>query len=257
MAEETKKSTTTTKKRTTTSKPKVEEPKPQLSIEEQMAQMMAMMMAQQQQFQEQQKMMMELILNQQAGRKEDTPIVEEVEVPVVEEVKQQEEKKVKVEKVTKQQLRRDFKGKDIYVMNITQGIVCYQGRNIGYSWENYGDMEPMTIDDLINMPIRYLKAPYLLIDEYENGKAVKEKIELSLGITDVHKYKNLLDMIENNDINKISIDEFEKVVNENKKRGYDISLDLSILIQRKIDRKELVNMHLIGELQKLLGRKFL
>lgn len=241
MAEETK--TTTTKKRTTTSKPKVEEPKP-LSIEEQMAQMMAMMMAQQQQ-------LMELIAKNQQAEK----VVEEV-VEEVKEVKK-EVKSTKKRKRTKQDLRRDYKTVDIYVMNVTQGIVSFRGKNTRYSWDNYGDMEVVAIEDLINMPKKFLNAPYLLIDEYETGEKIKKDIEEVLGIGNVNGYKELLDTIETTKINEMKIEDFAKVVKATRERGCDISLDLAILIQHKIDRKELTNMHLIGELADLLGRKFI
>ena len=259
MAEETKKSTTTTKKRTTTSKPKVEEPKP-LSIEEQMAQMMAMMAQQQQ-------IIMAMLQGQVPVQTPQT--VEAKEEPVKEEIKEEPVKEVKEEPIkeekknkrkpskTKQDLRRTFKTQEIYVMNATQGAVSYQGRNMRYTWDSYGDLEPMSIDDVVNMPKSFLSTPYLIIDDYENGSDVKEDIENVLGITNVNDYKNLIEKIEMGNINKMSIEDFSKVVKSTKNRGYDITLDLAILIQHKIDRKELTNYHLIGELSELLGRKFL
>ena len=142
-------------------------------------------------------------------------------------------------------------------MNATQGAVSYQGRNMRYSWDSYGDIEPMSIDDIVNMPKSFLSTPYLIIDDYENGSDVKEDIENVLGIKNVNDYKNLIEKIEMGNINEMKINDFSKVVESTKKRGYDITLDLAILIQHKIDRKELTDYHLIGELSKLLGRKFL
>ena len=247
MAEETKKSTTTTKKRTTTSKPKVEEPK-QLTTEEQMAQMMAMMAQQQQ--------IIMAMLQGQVPVQTVEPKEETKEEPVKEEVKEEKKNKRKSSK-TKQDLRRNFKTQEIYVMNATQGAVSYQGRNMRYTWDSYGDLEPMSIDDVVNMPKSFLSTPYLIIDDYENGSDVKEDIENVLGIKNVNDYKNLIDKIEIENINKMSITDFSDVVESTKNRGYDITLDLAILIQHKIDRKELTNYNLIGELSKLLGRKFL
>ena len=252
MAEETK-TTTTTKKRTT-SKPKVEEPKPQ-SIEEQMAQMMAMMAQQQQ-------IIMTMLQGQVPVQvAQVTQTVETKEEPVKEEVKEEpvkEEKKSKRKSSkTKQDLRRNFKTQEIYVMNATQGAVSYQGRNMRYTWDSYGDLEPMSIDDVVNMPKSFLSTPYLIIDDYENGSDVKEDIENVLGIKNVNDYKNLIEKIEMENINEMNITDFSKVVESTKNRGYDITLDLAILIQHKIDRKELTNYNLIGELSKLLGRKFL
>ena len=236
MAEETK-TTTTTKKRTT-SKPKVEEPKPQ-SIEEQMAQMMAMMMAQQQQI-------MELMAkNQQTSE----PVEEVVE-------KSKPKRKRNDDKMTKQELRRKYKGVDIYLTNITQGIVNYQGKNMMYHWENTGDVEVVTIDDIVNMPKKYLNAPWLVIDGYENAEEVIDDIITVLKLEPVYEYIDTIHDI-HEDINSVTLEDIERAINLSRKRGYDITLDLVVLIQRKIDSKELTNFHMIGELQKLLGRKFL
>ena len=236
MAEETK-TTTTTKKRTT-SKPKVEEPKPQ-SIEEQMAQMMAMMMAQQQQI-------MELMAkNQQTSE----PVEEVVE-------KSEPKRKRNDDKMTKQELRRKYKGVDIYLTNITQGIVNYQGKNMMYHWENTGDVEVVTIDDIVNMPKKYLNAPWLVIDGYENAEEVIDDIIEVLKLEPVYEYIDTIHDI-HEDINNVTLEDIERAINLSRKRGYDITLDLVVLIQKKIDSKELTNFHMIGELQKLLGRKFL
>ncbi len=242
MADETKKTTTTTKKRTTTSKPKVEEPKP-TSIEEQMAQMMAMMMVQQQQ-------LMELMAKTQQVEKE----VEEVEE--IKEVKPKTKRQRIDSKMTKQELRRKYKGVDIYLTNITQGIVNYQGKNMSYHWENTGDVEVVTIDDIVNMPKKYLNAPWLVIDGYENAEEVIDDIISVLRLEPVYEYIDIIHDV-HEDINSVTLEDIERAVNLSRKRGYDITLDLVVLIQRKIDSKELTNFHMIGELQKLLGRKFL
>ena len=243
MAEETKKSTTTTKKRTTTSKPKVEEPKPQ-SIEEQMAQMMAMMMAQQQQI-------MELMAKTQ---QQNEPVNVVVEEEVIEKPKPKRQRNT--EKMTKQELRRKYKGVDIYLTNITQGIVNYEGRNMKYHWENTGDSEVVAISDIINMPKKYLHAPWLVIDGYENSEEVIDDIVNTLNLHDVYEYIDTIHDI-HEDINNVTVEEIERAIKLSRKRGFDITLDLVVLIQRKIDSKELVDFHKISELQKLLGRKFL
>ena len=237
MAEETKKTTTTTKKRTT-SKPKVEEPKPQ-SIEEQMAQMMAMMMAQQQQI-------MELMTKTQQQNESVEEVVE----------KPEPKRKRHDDKMTKQELRRKNKGVDIYLTNITQGIVNYQGKNMMYHWENTGDVEVVTIDDIVNMPKTYLNSPWLVIDGYENAEEVIDDIIAVLKLEPVYEYIDTIHDI-HEDINNVTLEDIERAINLSRKRGYDITLDLVVLIQKKIDSKELTNFHMIGELQKLLGRKFL
>ena len=240
MAEETKKSTTTTKKRTT-SKPKVEEPKPQ-SIEEQMAQMMAMMMAQQQQI-------MELMAKTQQQ-------YEPVNTVVEEEVVKKPKKQRSTTKMTKQDLRRKYKDIDIYLTNITQGSVSYQGKNISYHWNNTGDVEVVSIDDIINMPSKYLNKPWLVIDGYENAEDVIDDIVNVLRLEKVYEYIDTIHELYE-DVNNVPLEDVKRAIELAEKRGYDIRLDLTVLIQRKIDSKELTNFHMISELEKLLGRKFL
>lgn len=242
MAEETKKSTTTTKKRTTTSKPKVEEPKPQLSIEEQMAQMMAMMMAQQQQ-------LMELMAKQQQ-EPVNTVVDEVIEKP-------KKTKKTRNEnRTTKQDLRRKYKGVDIYVANVSQGYVSYHGKNMTYEWKHNGDIEIVSIDDIINMPKSYLSTPWLCLDGYENDEEMIDEIVNVLKLGHVYEYIYTLQDMEEN-INEVEIEEIEKAIDLSRKNGYDISMDLVILVDRKIRSGELTNYVFIGELEKLLGRKFL
>ena len=238
MAEETKKSTTTTKKRTTTSKPKVEEPKPQLSIEEQMAQMMAMMMAQQQQI-------MEIMKNQQQETEE---VIEE---------KPRKTKRVRENgRPTKQDLRRKYKGVDIYLTNVSQGMVAYQGKNMAYEWKHNGDIEIVTIEDIVNMPKAYLRTPWLCLDGYENDEDMVDEIVSVLKLDHIYEYIYILQDMEEN-INDIKLDDVKKAIELSRKNGYDISMDLVILIDKKIRSGELTNYVLIGQLSELLGRKFL
>ena len=45
-----------------------------------------------------------------------------------------------------------------------------------YHWENTGDSEVVAISDIINMPKKYLHAPWLVIDGYENSEEVIDDI---------------------------------------------------------------------------------
>lgn len=233
------------KKRTTTSKPKVEEQPKTDPMVEQMQQMMAMMMAQQQQ-------LMELMAKTQQQNQPVNMVVDEVVDEKPKNTKRQREDK----RLTKQDLRRKYKGVDIYVTNVSQGIVIYNGRNMKYEWQHPGDVEVMVIEDIINMPKAYLNAPWLCLDGYENEEELIDDIVQVLKLDTIYEYiYTLQDMDEN--INKVKIQDIKKAIELSKKNGYDISIDMVILIDRKIRSGELNNYVFIGELEKLLGRKFL
>lgn len=233
---------TTPKKRSTTSKPKVEEEKTTNSLEDQMAQMMAMMMAQQQQI-------MELMAKQQQPK----GVVEEEE-------ERKEQRKTKrtrsSNKMNKQELRRKYKDVDIYVSNVSQGLVIYQAKNNLYEWQNPGDIEIMTIEDIINMPRTYLHTPWVVLDGYENEEELIDDIVTVLKIEPVYEYIYTLQDMEE-DIENVELDDIRKAIQLSRKHGCDISMDITVLVERKIRNKELTNYHMIAELGEILGRKFM
>ena len=235
----------TPKKRTTTSKPKVEEQPKTDPMVEQMQQMMAMMMAQQQQ-------LMELMAKTQQQNQPVNMVVEEVVDEKPRNTKRQREDK----RLTKQDLRRKYKGVDIYVTNVSQGMVIYQGRNMKYEWQHPGDIEVVTIEDIINMPKAYLNTPWLCLDGYENEEEVVDDIVDALKLSHIYEYIYTLQDMEEN-INNVDLKDIKEAIELSRKNGYDISMDLVILIDRKIRSGELTNYVFIGELEKLLGRKFL
>ena len=233
------------KKRTTTSKPKVEEQPKTDPMVEQMQQMMAMMMAQQQQ-------LMELMAKTQQQNQPVNMVVEEVVNEKPKNTKRQREDK----RLTKQDLRRKYKGVDIYVTNVSQGMVIYQGRNMKYEWQHPGDIEVMAIEDIINMPKAYLNTPWLCLDGYENEDEVVDNIVEALKLNHIYEYIYTLQDMEEN-INGVDLKDIKEAIELSRKNGYDISMDLVILIDKKIRSGELTNYVFIGELEKLLGRKFL
>lgn len=243
MADEQNK--TTPKKRTTTSKPKVEEQPKTDPMVEQMQQMMAMMMAQQQQ-------LMELMAKTQQQTQPVNTVIEEVVDEKPRNTKRQREDK----RLTKQDLRRKYKGVDIYVTNVSQGMVIYQGRNMKYEWQHPGDIEVVTIEDIINMPKAYLNTPWLCLDGYENEDEVVDNIVEALKLNHIYEYIYTLQDMEEN-INNVDLKDIKEAIELSRKNGYDISMDLVILIDKKIRSGELTNYVFIGELEKLLGRKFL
>lgn len=233
------------KKRTTTSKPKVEEQPKTDPMVEQMQQMMAMMMAQQQQ-------LMELMAKTQQQNQPVNMVIDEVIDEKPRNTKRQREDK----RLTKQDLRRKYKGVDIYVTNVSQGMVIYQGRNMKYEWQHPGDIEVVTIEDIINMPKAYLNTPWLCLDGYENEDEVVDDIVDALKLNNIYEYIYTLQDMEEN-INNVDLKDIKGAIELSRKNGYDISMDLVILIDKKIRSGELTNYVFIGELEKLLGRKFL
>ena len=233
------------KKRTTTSKPKVEEQPKIDPMVEQMQQMMAMMMAQQQQ-------LMELMAKTQQQTQPVNTVIEEVVDEKPRNTKRQREDK----RLTKQDLRRKYKGVDIYVTNVSQGMVIYQGRNMKYEWQHPGDIEVVTIEDIINMPKAYLNTPWLCLDGYENEDEVVDNIVEALKLNHIYEYIYTLQDMEEN-INNVDLKDIKEAIELSRKNGYDISMDLVILIDKKIRSGELTIYVFIGELEKLLGRKFL
>ena len=233
------------KKRTTTSKPKVDEQPKTDPMVEQMQQMMAMMMAQQQQ-------LMELMAKTQQQNQPVNMVIDEVIDEKPRNTKRQREDK----RLTKQDLRRKYKGVDIYVTNVSQGMVIYQGRNMKYEWQHPGDVEVVTIEDIINMPKAYLNTPWLCLDGYENEDEVVDNIVEALKLNHIYEYIYTLQDMEEN-INNVDLKDIKEAIELSRKNGYDISMDLVILIDKKIRSGELTNYVFIGELEKLLGRKFL
>ena len=78
----------------------------------------------------------------------------------------------------------------------------------------------------------------------------------ALALEDVYEYVYILQELDE-DINSVGVDEIEHAINLSRKHGFDISVDIAILVERKIRQKELTNYHTIAELSKILGRNFM
>lgn len=214
---------------------------PAMDLQAQMQQMMAIMMAQQQQ-----------IADLMASQNQPRAVASTEDVKVERSTKRTR----KDRGMTKQDLRRKYKDVDIYLTNISQGIVQYDGKVYSYHWENPGDSEPVSIDDIINMPDRYLHEPWLVIDEYENAEEIVDDIVNVLKLAPIYEYIHIIQDMEE-DINTVTIEEVQKAVKLSKARGYSLEMDLVVLVNRKINNKELTNYRFIAELGEALGRKFI
>lgn len=237
-----------TKKPTTTRKsaPKKTTPKEEVvenDLQAQVQQMMQMMAQQQQMF---------MAMMQQQTQ----------QTQVAQQVEEEPTKKTRVNKgtvqdrgMTKQGLRRKYRDVDIYVQSVSQGTVCYKGKKDNYSWDVKGEVVPMHIDDVIAMPYKYLHEPWLILDDYENEDEVLEDIISALELE--HMYRNLYILNElEESINKVDMKELEQIVKENKNKGGSLHLDITAIVQTKIDSGELNNIRKIGEFEKILGRSF-
>lgn len=222
-------------------KPKEEEQ--QLDLQAQMAAMMQMMMQQQQQI-------MELMAKQQEVEEEK------------EELPQQEKKHCRVRpsektnisgKVTKQQLRRKYKETDIFMTNVTNMIVTYQGKKEMYKWEQKDECIPITIDDLLAMNETYLFSPWLVLDDYENEPEVLDDIIECLGLESMYEHLYLLNDIEEN-INKVDTERVKQVISS--PRGQGLIVEISGIVQGKILDGTLTNMKVIKEYEKILHKNF-
>jgi hypothetical protein len=135
-------------------------------------------------------------------------------------------------------------------------MVIYQGRNMKYEWQHPGDIEVVTIEDIINMPKAYLNTPWLCLDGYENEEGVVDDIVDALKLNHIYEYIYTLQDMEEN-INNVDLKDIKQAIELSRKNGYDITMDMVILIDRKIRSGELTNYVFIGQLSELLGRKFL
>ena len=229
------------------SAPKKQPPKEEVmenDLQAQMQQMMQMMAQQQQMF---------MAMMQQTQMQQTQPIQETEEKPK----KQTRVNKgtVKDRGMTKQGLRRKYRYTDIYVQSVFQGSVFYKGKKDDYSWDIKGEVLPMHIDDVIAMPYKYLHEPWLILDDYENNEEVLDDIISALELE--HMYRNLfiLNELEEN-INNIDMKELKEIINDNKNKGGSLHLDVTAIVQQKINTGELNNIRKIGEFEKILGRSF-
>ena len=174
--------------------------------------------------------------------------------PVVkEEDKKQSNKKTKKqtqkpEKITKKYLREKYKDTTITVTNVTNGSVTYVSKKGGfpYVWSGYGDVDEVSIDDLLTMPPKYLTTPWLLINDEE------EDIIEGLGLTEIYKRISILDEIE--DLDSMTVEDLEEFVS---KQNRDFVHQASSRIQELISNGELVDYRKIQQFGKILGKEFI
>ena len=234
MAEETKKTTTARKPK---AKPEQKEEVVDMNAMAQQMQQMMQIMAQQQQ------MIMQLQQNQPSKEEvEEEPTKKKSRVRITEKASKG---------LTKQGLRRKYKDTDIYLTSVFTGSVAFEGKNDTYVWSNYGDVQSVTIGDLIDMSRydKYLLTPWLVLDDYENDEEVLDDVITCLGLERMYRRLYILQELED-DINAVDMNELSNILQENP----ELKIDVCVIAQNKIDSEELENYRLISEFEKLIGR---
>ena len=232
MAEETTKKTTARKPKAT--KP-VEEPVVDMNAMAQQMQQMMAIMAQQQQMIAQ--------LSQQAQQTQKEESVES------------ESKPKNTRGRTRQALRCKYKDTDIYLTSVFKGILAFDGKTESTVWSQYGDVQPISIGDLLLMDAKpvYLHTPWLMLDEYENDEETLDDIISCLGLEQHYRKLYIIQELEEN-INNVDLEELSKIVED--AEGSSLVYDITAIIQSKINSGEIDNYRLVSEFERIVGRTF-
>lgn len=180
----------------------------------------------------------------------------QVAQPIEKEKKTARVKKTKSAKgLTKQAVRRKWKGTEVYLTSVVPGSVCYKGKLDTYGWDFLGDTQPVSVEDVIAMPDAFLKKPLLEISEIDNEEELLDDLITCLGLESMYEHLYILDTLENN-IENINMEKLTEVLTISKENGHDLAVEVTAIVQSKIDKKELQNYHAIAEFEKVLGRSF-
>lgn len=182
----------------------------------------------------------------------------QVAQPIEEEEKSTRVRKIKsstAKGLTKQAVRRKWKGTEVYLTSVVPGSVCYKGKLDTYGWDFLGDTQPVSIEDVIAMPDAFLKKPLLEISEIDNEEELLDDLITCLGLESMYEHLYILDTLEN-DIENINMEKLVEVLTVSKENGHDLAVEVTAIVQSKIDKKELQNYHAIAEFEKVLGRSF-
>ena len=221
MAEENKKKTTTRKKKV---EEKPVEQNNELTVDE-LRQMMQNMMA-----------TMNMFMQQQVAQQQQ---------PKVEEVAEKEvkpKKQIKKTKWTKADLI-EIENERIPVKSVIDNVGYTSKRtNIKYKWSNKGDIELMTVSEILGMETRsqrFLHTPWLVIED--------ERVVQALRLTELY---DLIDKVDDVDkLLELSTDEIDRIFNKLPKEYKDNFKDE---IYVKVKTRELKDLEIIDALSKIL-----
>lgn len=124
--------------------------------------------------------------------------------------------------------------------------------NIMYSWIDENDEETMTVAEILNMEAKskkFLHTPWLImIEDYDDGETIKMIVE-ALGLEKI--YENLVDVEE---LLEKDLCDIEDILNE---ATEDYKEVVASKIRRKVVDKELRDIILIKELERMLNKSFI
>lgn len=155
-------------------------------------------------------------------------------------------------KATKADLNRN-KDKEV-ILKSSNGMCSFRSNktNILYRWVDENDEETMTVAEILNMESKskkFLHTPWLVLTEdFDDGETIKMIIE-ALGLEEV--YAHLVDIDELLEKDLCDIEDILKEASD----GYKEIISSKIM--QKIIDKELRDMVLIEELERMLGKSFM
>lgn len=170
-------------------------------------------------------------------------------------VKEEERPKKEIKKpkkITRKYLREKYAGETIELMNVTNGVVCYKTeKHDKFVWNHYGDVNDLTIDDILSMPEEFLKTPWLVIIDNEDY----EDLIIGLGLKNNSNIIELMEISEN--VEELSDYEFEDFCKElSKQKNYQLFDNISSKVQKQITKGELKDYIKIARLEKVMNKVF-
>lgn len=153
-------------------------------------------------------------------------------------------------KITRKYLREKYANQTIELMNVTSGVVVYKTeKNDKFIWNKYGDINDLTIDDVLSMSDEFLKTPWLIVAE--------DDVDLiaGLGLKNNDKITTIMELAE--DIETLDMYEFDELCELLEKDKNSNFLDnIASRIQLQITKGNLINYIKIARLEKALNKVF-
>nr|DAU40695.1 MAG TPA: hypothetical protein [Caudoviricetes sp.] len=157
-------------------------------------------------------------------------------------------------KVTKSDLRKNYKDDFVFLSNCTSGIVGYDSKITGqsYVWESFGSIVEMPMTELLAMPDKYIKSPWVM---FSDDNDMLEDLIKAYGVEDLYKHINTLEDIEY-DIENIEVDLIKDIVDSLNTDGNILIDDIANKVQNAIENGVIDSHSKIKQLSKILGKDF-